>query len=504
MSSHAPNPTDPGASHHEKEGAAHEHHGPWWKDPLRWGLAALAGLVVGALLTFVLKPVYHQTSGHVVATITPILVVPFALLLGCVALMPFVNARWWHHHYPEVALALGGVVTGYFLVGYREPVNPGGLPFGAYAMSHAAEEFYSFLALVGGLYVVSGSIVVELRGRGRPLLNTALLALGAVLANLVGTTGASVLLIRPFMKINHGRLRPIHIVFFIFIVSNCGGCLTPIGDPPLYLGFLKGVPFFWTAEYLWQSWLIVNGLLLAIFFAVDTRLERTLARRGELGEVQEHALRLRVHGVGGMICLALMIGGVLIDPLLRPRLGLHHFPVGATFQMAVAIIAYFVAPRYAHEANEFNFGPIKEVGLLFAGIFATMVPALGYLAANGSKLGLDSVSAYYWGTGLLSALLDNAPTYLNFLQIAFGEREMNPVTLREFTSTVEGTLLLEAISTGAVFFGAMTYIGNGPNFMVKAIAEQRGMKMPSFFGYLGISCAFLLPVLVAHWAIRLL
>lgn len=491
-------------SSHEHN-AAEDAHPPraWWKDPARWALAAIAGLGLGALMTLVLKPEYHQVAGHTAATIQPILVAPFALLLACVALMPFVNAKWWHHHYPEVALALGGLVTGYFLLAYREPVSPGKPAYGLYAMTHAAEEFYSFLALVGGLYVVSGSIVVELRGRGRPVLNTAILAIGAILANLVGTTGASVLLIRPFMKVNHGRLKPIHVVFFIFIVSNCGGCLTPIGDPPLYLGFLKGVPFFWTLQHLWASWLIVNGGLLIAFFAVDARIERTLAKRGELTEVQEHPLYLRVHGVGGMICLTLMIAGVFIDPLLRPRLGLHHFPVGATFQLVVATVAYFVAPRYAHEANEFNFGPIKEVGLLFAGIFATMVPALGYLAANGSKLGLESVSTYYWGTGTLSGLLDNAPTYLNFLQIAFGEQEMTPASVRAFTSNETGVLLLEAISAGAVFFGAMTYIGNGPNFMVKAIAEQRGMKMPSFFGYLGLSCAFLLPILVLHWVLRL-
>ncbi len=484
-------------------GASHDHHGPWWKDLLRWIIAAAIGAAAGALATKLIVPELHDVRGHMVGTIPPVLVAPFALLLACVALMPFINAKWWHHHYPEVSLFLGGMVASYFLVGYAQPMYPNGKSYGLYSMHHAAMEFYSFLALVGGLYVVSGSIVVELRGRGRPVLNTALLFAGAVLANFVGTTGASVLLIRPFMRINHGRLKPLHIVFFIFIVSNCGGCLTPIGDPPLYLGFLKGVPFFWTLEHLWQSWLLVNGLLLAAFFACDTAIERKLVKTGEIKDVQEHPLHLRVHGVVGMCCLALMIAGVFIDPLLAPRIGLEHFPAGATFQLLVAIVAYVFAPSYAHQANEFNFAPVKEVGLLFAGIFATMVPALGFLAANGTKLGLTSASAYYWGTGTLSAMLDNAPTYLNFLQIAFGEREMNRQTIREFVATESGVLMLDAISTGAVFFGAMTYIGNGPNFMVKAIVEHRGVKMPSFFGYLGLACAILLPVLVLHWVIRL-
>lgn len=484
-------------------GHGHSHGRGPWVDALYWLLAGVVGLGVGALCTLVLRPQYHGDPGHLVATTPLILVVPFAVLLGCVALMPFVNARWWHHHYPSVSLALGGLVTGYYLMGYREPdLAHGGVSYGSYAIMHSLLEFYSFLALVGGLYVVSGSIVVELRGRGRPLLNTGILLFGAIAANVVGTTGASVLLIRPFMRVNHGRLRPVHLVFFIFIVSNCGGCLTPIGDPPLYLGFLKGVPFFWTFEKLWPSWLMVNGLLLATFYVLDRRIERSLPKEGT--EVQEHKFRLRARGWVGMVCLLMMIGGVFIDPLLAPHLGLGHFPAGATFQLLVALTAYLTAPKYCHEANEFNFAPLKEVALLFAGIFATMVPALGYLAANGQKLGLDGVSAYYWGTGVLSAALDNAPTYLNFLQIAFGEGEMTRTSIREFTSTEQGVLILEAISSGAVFFGAMTYIGNGPNFMVKAIAEQRGLKMPGFFGYLAYSCTFLLPILVIHWVARLM
>jgi Na+/H+ antiporter NhaD/arsenite permease-like protein len=476
-----------------------DHHSSIGAQAATWAEFFVAFSILGGLLGLLLPGAYRGEGVSLTPDVPLILVAPFALLLACVALAPFVNARWWHTHYPSVALALGGLIAGYYLAAFRQESSHH-LPWGLYAVKHSLLEYYSFLALVGGLYIASGSIVVELRGRGRPALNTALLLFGAIAANLVGTTGASVLLIRPFMRINYGRLRPIHIVFFIFIVSNCGGCLTPIGDPPLYLGFLKGVPFFWTLEHLWKSWLIINGLLLAIFYFVDRRIERT----SDLTDVQDHPFHLRVKGTGGLIALALMIAAVFIDPVLLPKLGLEGWPVGATVQLLIALAAYLTAPKFAHEANEFNFAPIKEVGLLFAGIFLTMIPALGYLSIHGPSLGLDSPTAFYFGTGLLSAVLDNAPTYLNFLQIAFGPGEMDPASIHAFLATPHASTLVEAISGGAVFFGAMTYIGNGPNFMVRAIAEHRGVKMPSFFAYAGMACAFLLPVLVVHWAIRYL
>lgn len=458
--------------------------------------AALSGAAGGALLGLAIPGGAAASAGR--PDVPLWLVAPFVVLLLSIALMPFISASWWHKRYPEVALALGGLVAGYCVVGFRGVAGHHG-PWGGEAVLHAATEYYAFLALVGGLYVVSGGIVVDLRARGRPGLNTALLAAGALLANIVGTTGASVLLIRPFMRINRGRLRATHIVFFIFAVSNCGGCLSPVGDPPLYLGYIKNVPFWWDLSHLWTSWLLVMLPLLAIFYAYDRWAERH-ATRAE--EIVDHRFYLGVRGTTGLVALALIIGGVFIDPLLGPRLGLAGVPVGATFQVLVALAALRLAPAYAHEANAFTFGPLKEVGLLFAGIFMTMIPALAYLAQHGHSLGIDSPAAFYFASGALSSVLDNAPTYLNFLQLPLGEQEMSREAVRALLAEERGNLLLDAISTGAVFFGALTYIGNGPNFMVKAIAEQHGVRMPSFFGYVGIACVALLPVLVLHGIIR--
>jgi len=451
--------------------------------PILWAVCALAGLIVGALMTKVLVPELDEAGKPIIKLV---LVAPFAALLASIALMPFVSQRVWHRHYPDFAFALGGMVAGYYLAAFKD--------HGRHDLLHAILEYYSFIALVGGLYVVSGGILIRTTGRARPWANTALLAFGAVLANFVGTTGASVLLIRPFMRLNEGRLKPLHVVMFIFIVSNCGGCLTPIGDPPLYLGYLKGVPFFWTAINLWQDWLMVVGALLAVFFVLDTVIE------GKTTPTNSGTPRVSIEGGTGLVCLVLMIAGVFIDPLLKSQFGIVGVPVGATFQVFVAVGAYFMAPKPLLSANEFTFEPVKEVGLLFVGIFLTMIPALGYLAANGSKLGLDSPTAYYWGTGSLSAVLDNAPTYLNFLQVAMPEgRPIDAGTIQELLALEGGRATLVGISSGAVFFGAMTYIGNGPNFMVRSIADAAGVKMPSFFGYLGWAVVILLPILAVHW-----
>lgn len=464
--------------------------------PKMWLVSALGGALVGYLGTLVIE-VGRTASGA--PDVPLVLVVPFALLLASIALMPFVSARVWHDHFPDFAFFLGSMVAAFYVVELGS--------VGRGAMVHAIAEYYSFIALVGGLYVVSGGILIDFRGQGRPLTNTLILAFGAVLANLVGTTGASVLLIRPFIRFNRGRLRALHVVMFIFIVSNCGGCLTPIGDPPLYLGYLKGVPFLWTLQNMWNDWLLVNGVLLVIFFALDAYFMRSHEHLGvqhtdkpESALHREHGGRLvTVQGGVGMFCLALMIAGVFIDPMLKAYAKIEHIPVGATFQIAVAIAAYFVSKREYYTANEFSFFPVKEVGLLFAGIFATMVPALGYLSIHGAGMGINTPTALYFSTGGLSAVLDNAPTYLNFLQLAIGPEEINAVSIATLISTRVGVLDLIAVSTGAVFFGAMTYIGNGPNFMVRAIAESAGVKMPSFFGYVLMACGVLLPVLVFHW-----
>jgi len=436
------------------------------------------------------------------------LLVPFATLLGSIALMPFISARVWHAHFPDFAFFLGAIVVAYYLLGFDAPDYAHGQTYGQYQMTHALLEYYAFIALVGGLYIVSGGVLVDVKAGGGPFANTVLLAFGAVIANIVGTTGASMLLIRPFMRMNKDRIHPMHIVLFIFIVSNCGGCLTPIGDPPLYLGFLKGVPFFWTLEHLWLNWAVVVGMLLVVFFVIDSRLPGGKPAVEQVqdaaGGTQGKGLPVRVSGATGIFCLGLMILGVFIDPMLKSAgvKALEGLPVGATFQIAVAAAAYFLAPKHIHEANEFNFFPVKEVGLLFCGIFATMAPALGYLSTHGESLksfGLDGPTGFYFGTGSLSGVLDNAPTYLNFLQISFAPNQVSAETVQAFLAEPNGVPLLAAISTGAVFFGAMTYIGNGPNFMVKAIAETSGIRMPSFFGYLARAIVILLPLLVLHW-----
>ncbi len=473
-----------------------------------WALAALAGAGVGAALLLALPP---QLSAGGQPAVSILLVVPFALLLVLIAAMPLISERWWHTHFPDVSFFLGAIIVAYYALGYGRA--------GGGALVHAGVEYLSFIALVGGLYVVSGGVLVNLRGRANPWTNAGILVFGAVLANIVGTTGASVLLIRPFMRMNKGRLRPMHVLFFIFIVSNCGGCLTPIGDPPLYLGYLKGVPFDWTLINLWPSWLLTVLPLAAIFVVVDTLYARADARNAAGGGAggggagsqdppddatldrapSPSGSPISIRGTTGLICLVLMIAGVFIDPILRSNGLLIGVPVGAMFQIIVAACAYAISSREIYRDNEFTFFPVKEVGLLFLGIFATMIPALGYLATHGPALNITTPTQYYFLTGSLSAVLDNAPTYLNFLQLSLGDAELGREAIRSKLLVGEGASVLMAISTGAVFFGAMTYIGNGPNFMVRSIAQSAGVKMPSFVGYALRAMLILLPVLVLHW-----
>ncbi len=455
--------------------------------------------------------------------------------------MPFISASFWHHHFPDFAFFLGSLVLAYSIAALGAS--------GRHDMLHAGIEYYSFIALVGGLYVASGGILIDIRDKASPLRNTLLLGAGCILANLVGTTGASVLLIRPFMRMNKGRLRPIHIVFFILTVSNCAGSLTPIGDPPLYLGFLKGVPFFWTLTNMWPMWLLVNGLLLAIFFAIDFRFDRAAGISADSPYSTHNPNQVfdpqdrtpLITGWPAILFLILLVAGVFIDPLIKQWGGsslafLHGIPVGATFQIIMAAAAYMVGRPSIRHSNQFTFEPVKEVGFLFVGIFLTMAPALSILSASASSLGLETPTQYYFLTGALSAVLDNAPTYVSFLQVALGTLHvpMTPDGIHQFIDSTydlthaagplagapihfQGQVLLEAISLGAVFFGALTYIGNGPNFMVKSIVDAAhaqaqnpdaapgqklmGTKMPSFFAYLLYAAAFLGPILVLNWLI---
>lgn len=442
---------------------------------------------------------------------------PFALLLLMIALMPFIHERWWSRRYPEVAFSLGGLVAGYYLGG-----------FGAYGRAMILQtslEYFQFIALIGSLYIAAGAIVIDVRSRGRPLVNTAMLAIGALLANVVGTTGASMLLIQPFLRINEGRIRPLHVVFFILLVSNCAGCLTPIGDPPLYLGYIKGVPFLWTLVNLWPAWLLACGSLLAAFFLYDLLVERTRPEGGRKPGrdrgFPRHTL-FAIEGWRGPIALALIIGAVFLDPLIDPLLRAAHanhllleIPIGAAAQVLIALILLRIAPQRLYRTNNFSFHPVEEVGYLFVGIFLAMMPALAYLSTHAHELPLRSPGAFFFATGTLSAFLDNAPTYLNFLQTAFGLLDV-PLTedgIRAFLESSfatraghaehTGGAYLEAISLGAVLFGAATYIGNGPNFMVRSIAIAQGVRMPSFLGYLVRASAILTPVLLAVWLLFL-
>jgi Na+/H+ antiporter NhaD/arsenite permease-like protein len=425
----------------------------------------------------------------------PISLAPFALLLLAIAVLPLLAAHWWEHNRNKgiIAALLALPIAGYLLA-FGEA--------GQHALHEAVMEYASFIILLFALFTISGCIYVQGSLSGTPLVNTAMLALGAVIANVVGTTGASVLLIRPILRANAPRQRKVHlVVFFIFIVSNCGGLLTPLGDPPLFMGFLKGVPFEWTL-HLWREWLLVNGCLLVLFHVWDQIVfnREEAARAGsQLEEVIQHEpLRIR-----GLLNIAFL--GALVATIYCAGRGLGNagekwpFGVQEGAMLALTLLAYALTPHRNRDLNRFTFGPIIEVAVLFAGIFITMIPALQILNARGAELGLATPAQFFWSTGALSSFLDNAPTYMTFVATAAGLDGIAPDHryLADYLAGGEHAVLtLAAISCGAVFMGANSYIGNGPNFMVKAIAEENGVAMPSFFGYMVYSCTILLPIFV--------
>lgn len=345
------------------------------------------------------------------------------------------------------------------------------------------------------------------------MANVILLLVGAVISNLIGTTGASMLLVRPFIRLNKTRIRPYHIIFFIFIVSNVGGSLTPIGDPPLFLGFLKGVPFFWTLTNNLWPWLFAILLLAAIFYFFD---KRNKVGNG-MDEDTEYSNKLSLIGARNFFWLALVIGSVFLDPNVIDWVPAINYDgqkfsfIREIIMFCVAFFSFKFAKKEAIQGNEFSFEPIREVAFIFIGIFGTMMPALelvGGFAASPEGSKLISHNTLYWGTGLLSGFLDNAPTYINFLTAALAAEGGSILKMADVIAFSEGgrfigsVLDLKAISIAAVFFGAFTYIGNGPNFMVKSIAEQIGIKMPSFFGYIiRFSIPFLLPLLLIVWLV---
>jgi len=405
---------------------------------------------------------------------------PFVALLLVIALAPLAVPTWWHHNRNKALVAL--VISAPILVylGINAPE----------LLREKFHEYVSFIVVIGALFVITGGIHIEGSLAGTPLINTGVLGLGALLANLLGTTGASVLLIRPLLRANKRRKRVAHIViFFIFIVANCGGLLTPIGDPPLLLGFLKGVPFDWTLR-LWPQWLLINGILLVIFNVWD----QWALNRDEIelpGSQHEQVLihePLRVTGGLEMLVLLGIIATILLAGSSLIILGL-------------AVLGYFAGSQDRRAKNVFTFAPIVEVAVLFAAIFATMAPVLEMLNAWAQRpdFELTKPAHFFWASGALSSVLDNAPTYLAFAASAAGLQAVAPHGAYIGTMVVspEAAKLLAAISTGAVFFGANTYIGNAPNFMVKAIAEENGVKMPSFFGYMAYSLGILVPLFIA-------
>ena len=405
-----------------------------------------------------------------VAQLPLLTVVPFVALLLVIALAPLGVPRWWHHNRNKALVAFLISVPVLFYLGRTE--------IGRQLLLEKAHEYVGFIVVIGALFMITGGIHIEGSLAGTPLVNTAMLAIGAVLSNLLGTTGASVLLIRPLLRANQRRKRVAHIViFFIFIVGNCGGLLTPIGDPPLLLGFLKGVPFTWTLR-LWPQWLALNGILLVLFNIWDR-----WANRDEVVVPSHEPLRVR-----GAIELA-ALAGVMATIITGGSL---------LVILIFAVLAYFLGSEERRTLNVFTFVPLVEVAVLFAAIFVTMTPVLEILNARAADFGLASPRQFFWASGTLSSVLDNAPTYLAFAASAAGLQGIPPhgPYIGALALDPHAGKLLAAISTGSVFMGANTYIGNAPNFMVKAIAEGSGVRMPSFFGYMAYSVGLLVPLFV--------
>ncbi len=395
-------------------------------------------------------------------------VLPFAAMLLAVAILPLAHPRWWESHRNKfaVSLVLGAPV---FLDTLRR--NP-------HALLETGFEFASFMVLLASLFVVSGGILLAGDLRATPQTNTAFLAVGTVLASLIGTTGASLLMIRPVLKTNQERLHKAHtVVFFIFLVSNIGGSLTPLGDPPLFIGYLEGVPFSWTFR-LAPEWFTASAAVLIVYFLWDT----VMFTREPIAALERDKLLvrpLRLAGVANLALLLLIILGVA-------TLGA---PAREAVLLAATALSLWVTPAGLRKAHAFTYAPLIEVAVLFFGIFLTMIPALDILRARGGALGIREPWHFFWATGGLSSFLDNTPTYLVFLNLARGLRLPNEVAGVSHA-------VLRAISLGAVFMGANTYIGNAPNFMVKSVAEEAGVRMPSFFGYMLYSLGVLIPVFI--------
>ncbi len=440
----------------------------------------------------------------VAATLPLWSIVPFVGMLLSIAIMPLTIPHWYERH----QLLVAGFWALLFCI-------PFGIAYGGHELVYQLAEtvvldYVPFIVLLFGLFVVTGGIAIKGLIAGTTRNNVALLVIGTVLSSWIGTTGSAMLLVRPLLRANAWRRHKVHIVvFFIFLVANIGGCLTPLGDPPLFLGYLRGVPFFWTLQHIWPLLLFNTVVLCVVFALIDRHFMKKETAEGrspaDLVAPGEQPEKLRIEGAHNFAFVALIIVAVILNGALADlgeTVRVHLFDdiyLGIEFFVQIGLILLAVVlslattPKRCREHNEFEYGPIAEVAKLFIGIFITMIPALILLRANGASLGIDTPLKFFWATGVLSSFLDNSPTYVVFLTTA------GTLGAVEGVATTAGTVstqVLLAISAGAVFMGANTYIGNAPNFLVKNIAEGKGVKMPSFFGYMGWSVLILIPLFI--------
>ena len=448
------------------------------------------------------------------ATLPIYSIIPFVGMLLSIAIFPLVKAQWWEKHQLAVAIFWSLVFLVPFTIGYG--IEETGLQL----IESLVVDFIPFIVLLFGLFVVSGGIHIGGSIAGTTKNNVILLAIGTFLASWIGTTGAAMLLIRPVIRANKWRKNKKHvIIFFIFLIANIGGCMTPLGDPPLFLGFLRGVPFFWTLEHIWPILLLNSVLLLAIFAGIDRYFFKKEPKENleelELMQKADDKTPIKIEGAINIVFLALIILAVILNGTLpnvealqdangevigitlmnEVDLGVQYFVQIAIILIAAALSWRFTPKEVRMEKNEFSWGAIQEVAKLFIGIFITMIPALAILRVNGGSLGIDSPLKFFWCTGALSGFLDNSPTYVVFLTTAGALGASGAGTIATTAGAVTEQILL-AISAGAVFMGALTYIGNAPNFMVKNMAEEAKIKMPSFFGYMAWSFGILIPVFI--------
>lgn len=434
------------------------------------------------------------------------LCIPFVAILLCIAVMPLVKAEWWEKHQPLVVIIciLAFVIPYAIMFGVSEAAET--------VLECLVNDYLSFVVLLFGLFCVAGNITLEGDLAGSPRVNVLLLAVGTLLSSVIGTTGASMLMVRPVIKMNSWRKNKAHImVFFVFMISNMGGCLTPIGDPPLLMGFTRGVPFFWSLR-LFPILLFNMIILLTVFYFMDRRAYCRDIARGAMPDIRKPGTSIKLQGKHNFIFLIMIVCAVILSGVL-PELDMFKTSSGAVLgipvyknvvltlpviiELVIILLAAFLSfkttNRRVREMNHFTWGAIKEVAVLFVGIFITMQPALMILKEAGAGLGLTESWQMFWATGALSSFLDNTPTYLVFLTTAGAMNFTNGIVTQLGTVPVK---MLMAISCGAVFMGAGTYIGNAPNFMVKAISDENGVKMPSFFGYILWSVSILIPVFI--------